>query len=138
MAKNKSTLSILPLQPWMTYYVDFEEGREENRLPRIQPIIKRDGYYYDRKQKMEWYEYKGNAFVTHGGHGAQFRYELKLANAHILGVREVLAYQEMLKIGVPKSIRVQIKEILDTSREIVYLRDLRRSSYQIIKRFKEK
>lgn len=134
----KSSLCVLPLNSWMIYYVDDEDGREENRLPRIEPIVRRDGWYYDRKRPIEsreWYEYRGQAFITYKGSGDQFLYELSLANAHVLSAREVSAYREMLRLGVPKNLRSAIQDILRKDGEIKNLRDIRLSGLRSYKRF---
>lgn len=122
---NKSDISALTLQWWMTYYVDSKHGRKENDLKKIDPIINRDGWYFNRRTKLEWYEYKGLAFLPRSGAGAMFLYTLKLLNAQVLTQREVAAYEEMLRLKPKKSIRTVVSEILDTDRENKNLRNIR-------------
>lgn len=105
------SIAVMPLQSWMMYYVDEEDGREENNYSPIKPILHRDGWFWDRIAKREWYEYRGHAFLI-SKHGNQFRYELGLANTRVLSAREVQAYQEILRTRPPKAIRVMIQTAL--------------------------
>lgn len=124
---SKSDISVLPLERWMTYYVDDPHGREENNLVRIPPILNRDGWYFNRRTKLEWYEYKGQAFLPRNSSGgSMFEYHLQLLNAPVLTQREVAAYEEMIKLKPPKAIRDGIKNILRLDGENKNLRDIRR------------
>lgn len=124
---SKSDVSVLPLEWWMTYYVDDECGREENNLEKIVPIMHRDGWYYNRRTKLEWYEYKGQAFIPRNSNsGSMFQYSIQLLNARVLSRREVTAYQEMLRLKPERRIREAIAEVLRLDHENKYLRDLRR------------
>lgn len=125
---------VLPTLPFMRYYIDDEDGREENNLPRIDPIIGHDGWFWDRKKKLEWFEYKGQAFVSYGGTGTQFRYHLKLLNAHALNTREVAALQEVVKLGLPKAITQPIREMLHIDEQNKELRRIRTGYYRSGKR----
>lgn len=118
-------ISVMPLQSWMMYYVDEEDGREENRYSPIEPILHRDGWFWDRLAKREWYEYRGHAFLI-SNHGNQFRYELGLANTRVLSAREVRAYQEILRTRPPKAIRVMIQTALASDAAVKYLSDVSR------------
>jgi hypothetical protein len=125
---------MLPLQSWMRYYVDEESGREENRYPSYQPILHRDGWFWDRIAKREWYEYRGHAFLI-SNHGNQFRYELALANTRQLSAREVRAYQEILRTRPPKAIRTKIAAALAGDAEVKNLRDIGRDWLRAVARF---
>jgi hypothetical protein len=111
----------------MRYYVDEESGREENHYSPIKPILHRDGWFWDRLAKREWYEYSGQAFLI-SSNGNQFRYELALANTRQLSAREVRAYQEILRTRPPKAIRVMIQTALASDAEVKYLSDVRRGA----------
>lgn len=126
---------MLPLQSWMMYYVDEEDGREENHYPPIKPILHRDGWFWDRIAKREWYEYRGHAFLI-SNHGNQFRYELALANTRQLSAREVRAYQEILRTGPPKAIRTKIAAALAGDAEVKNLRDIGRDGLRAVARFR--
>jgi hypothetical protein len=125
---SKSDVSVLTLEWWMTYYVDDECGRKENNLKNIEPIMRRDGWYFNRRTKLEWYEYKGLAFIIprNSNSGSMFLYNIELLNAPALTQREVATYREMLNLKPKKSIRVAIAEILRLDSENKNLRDLRR------------
>jgi hypothetical protein len=129
------SIAVMPLQPWMMYYVDEEDGREENRYPPYQPIMHRDGWFWDRIAKREWYEYSGQAFLI-SNNGGQFRYELGLANTRVLSAREVRAYQEILRTRPPKAIRVRIQEALASDAEVKFLAGIRRDALRISRRFR--
>lgn len=134
--KGRISISVLPLKSWMTYYVDDEDGIRENTLPPITPIVNRDGWYYDRKRKLEWYEYKGKAFIPRGN-PSQFIYCLKLANAKVLTRREIEAYREMLRLPPPRAIRLALQDILRTDSEIKRLREIRLGGLRAYRRFNE-
>jgi hypothetical protein len=57
-----------------------EEPKEYfgNRLVEFSPVFNRDGYYYDRKTKVAWYEVEGRAFI---GSSDYFLYELQCLEA---------------------------------------------------------
>lgn len=129
------SLAVMPLQYWMRYYVDEEDGREENRYPPIKPILHRDGWFWDRLAKREWYEYSGHAFLI-SSNGSQFRYELALANTRVLSAREVRAYQEILRTRPPKAIRAEIEAALASDAEVKNLRDIRRNGLRRTLRFR--
>lgn len=129
------SLAVMPLQSWMRYYVDEESGREENHYPPIKPILHRDGWFWDRIAKREWYEYRGHAFLI-SNHGNQFRYELALANTRQLSAREVRAYQEILRTRPPKAIRTKIAAALAGDAEVKYLANNRRDALRIGRRFR--
>jgi hypothetical protein len=114
----------------MIYYVDDECGQEENGLQKIEPIMHRDGWYFNRRTKLEWFEYKGVAFLPRSESGCMFIYHLRLLNAQTLTQREVAAYEEMLRLKPKKSIRVAISEILEADRENKNLRNLRMGYYK--------
>ncbi len=120
-------IAVMPLQSWMMYYVDEEDGREENRYPPYQPIMHHDGWFWDRIAKREWYEYRGHAFLI-SNNGNQFRYQLGLANTRVLSDREVRAHQEILRTRPPKAIRVMIQAALASNAEVKYLSDARRGA----------
>jgi len=135
MGRPRGWLSVLPLKSWMIYYIDEEWGVEGNRFPEIQPIINRDGWYYDRRRHLEWFEYRGQAFSI-SKDGAQFRYELQLANAHRLTQREREAYREVLRLGTaPKAVRTALASLLGSDYELRVLRDIRLEGYRAIERF---
>jgi hypothetical protein len=121
------SISVMPLQFWMMYYVDEEDGREENRYSPIEPILNRNGWFWDRYAKREWYECRGHAFLI-SNHGNQFRYELGLANTRVLSAREVRAYQEILRTRPPKAIRVMIQTALASDAAVKYLSDASRDA----------
>lgn len=129
------SLAVMPLQYWMRYYVDEEDGREENRYPPIKPILHRDGWFWDRLAKREWYEYRGYAFLI-SNHGSQFRYELALANTRVLSAREVRAHQEILRTRPPKAIRAEIQAALASDAEVKSLRDISRDGLRATLRFR--
>lgn len=128
------SLAVMPLQYWMRYYVDEEDGREESRYPPIKPILHRDGWFWDRIAKREWYEYRGHAFLI-SNHGKQFGYELALANTRVLSAREVRAYQEILRTGPPKAIRTRIQAALASDAEVKNLRYISREGLRVRRRF---
>jgi len=121
------SLAVMPLQYWMRCYVYEEDGREENSYPPIKPILHRDGWFWDRLAKREWYECNGHAFLI-SSNGNQFRYELGLANTRVLSDREVRAYQEILRTRPPKAIRTRIQAALASDAEVKYLSDVRRDA----------
>jgi len=129
------SLAVMPLQPWMMYYVDEEDGREENNYPPIKPILHRDGWFWDRLAKREWYEYSGHAFLI-SSNGSQFRYELALANTRVLSAREVRAYQEILRTRPPKAIRTKIAAALASDAEVKNLANNHRDALRIGRRFR--
>ena len=132
---SRPTVAMLPLQSWMIYYVDEEGGREENRYPPYQPIMHRDGWFWDRIAKREWYEYRGHAFLI-SNDGQQFRYEIGLANTRVLSDREVRAYREILRTGPPKAIRAEIQAALASDAEVKNLRDISRDGLRATLRFR--
>lgn len=132
---SRPTVAMLPLQSWMIYYVDEEGGREENRYPPIKPILHRDGWFWDRIAKREWYEYRGHAFLI-SNDGQQFRYELALENTRQLSAREVRAYQEILRTRPPKAIRAEIQAALASDAEVKNLRDISRNGLRRTLRFR--
>jgi hypothetical protein len=134
---TKSTISVMPLQFWMRYYSDAPEGREENDLKRITPIVNRDGWYFDRSTGVEWYEYKGEAFLPRGK-ADMFKYHLQLLDAQVLTAREVAAYREMLRLRPKKAIRDSISEVLRLDGENKYLREIRQSSQKHALSFRRK
>lgn len=124
---TKNHISVLPLNYWMRYYVDTTSGRAENRCKAITPIFNRDGWYYNRLTKLEWYEYKGFAFIPENSKsGEMFKYRMKLLNARVLTTREVAAYKELLRVKPDKVVRDAIKTTLELDQEVKYLRNLRR------------
>lgn len=127
------SLAVMPLQSWMRYYVDEESGREENHYSPIKPILHRDGWFWDRIAKREWYEYRGHAFLI-SNHGNQFRYELALANTRVLSDREVRAYQEILRTRPPKAIRTRIQAALASDAEVKNLRYISRECLRVGRR----
>ena len=52
-------LKILPL-PW---YVPEMVDVEGHTWAIEEPVVGRDGWYYDRKAKKAWFEYNGHAYV---------------------------------------------------------------------------
>ncbi len=106
----KSDISVLPLEFWMRHYVDTAWGRAENDQVAMTPIFNRDGWYYNRRTKLEWYEYRGQAFITRSQ--KSFVYELAVLNAKILTTREVLAYKEVMNLRPPRDLAAKIKHIL--------------------------
>jgi hypothetical protein len=129
----KSDISVLPLQGWMRYYSDSPYGRQENDLKEIAPILHRDGWYYNRRTKLEWYEYRGQAFLPRDN--KQFVYELGLLNAKVLTARELRAYKELLNLKPPKPMRDQINKLLQVNKEIRHLRMIGLNGFRVRERF---
>ncbi len=117
----------------MIYYSDHPSGREENDLKEIPPILHRDGWYYNRRTKLEWYEYRGQAFLPRGS--GDFLYELGLLNAKVLTARELRAYKELLNLKPPKPMREQIIKLLQVNKEIHNLRMIDLNGFRIRERF---
>lgn len=129
---SKSDISVLPLEGWVSYTLDNEEDFSESDLKQIEPILHRDGWYFNRRTKFEWYEYKGTAFLPRSAKGgAQFLYTLKLLNSQVLTAREVEAYKEMLRLRPPKHIRNAIRDVLYYDEQKKYLREIRNSYRRI-------
>lgn len=129
---SKSDISVLPLEGWVAYTLDNEEDFSESDLKQIEPILHRDGWYFNRRTKLEWYEYKGKAFLPRSANGgAQFLYNLKLLNSQVLTAREVEAYKEMLRLRPPKHIRNAIRDVLYYDEQKKYLREIRNSYRRI-------
>lgn len=116
---TKSNICCLPLQFYMKFYVDTERGQKENDLLIISPILGKQGWFYDRISKKEWYEYKGQAFLL--GDGKQFVYELSIANTKLLSQQEVKAYRAVLHNNPPKKLKRLITSILRMDEEAKYL-----------------
>jgi hypothetical protein len=116
---TKSNICCLPLQYYMKSFVDTERGQKENDLLVIAPILGKEGWFYDRISKKEWYEYKGQAFFL--GDGKQFIHELSIANTKLLSQQEVKAYSAVLHNNPPKKLKRLITSILRMDEEAKYL-----------------
>lgn len=129
---TKSDISVLNLQFWMKYWTEEESGIQERKscdhVSSILPIFNRDGWYYNRKTKLEWYEYKGEAFLIKH---QMFSYTLSTFNAKVLTTREVKAYREMINLNPPKHIKSAISKILYEDSNNKSLREIRLNSYRI-------
>jgi len=60
MARAKSNIQRLPLEYWMT---TMEDGNYTPPLAECSPAFNIDGFYYDSKSKLCWFEYKGKGWV---------------------------------------------------------------------------
>lgn len=132
--KSGRNICCLPLECWMTYYIDDEDGREENRYSSMPPILHRDGWFWDRLAKREWWEHRGQAFLI-STEGKDFLYNLRLANARALSAREVAAYREILRLRPPLDIARRVDSALRLDQEIKYLRSIRRNGLKRRLRF---
>jgi hypothetical protein len=122
----------------MKWTIDEEDGLEwaGDGLVPTTPTFNRDGWYYDRKRKLEWFEYRGQAFRL-TKNVTMFQYCVSLAEAKVLSGREVQAYREVLRLRPPKHIRKSIENMLRTDAEIKNLREIRLSGFRRILAFKK-
>ena len=136
----KRRYKVLPnkLGPRMEFlYDDAEKGFvEEGVWTQIDPIFNRDGWYYDRKTKRSWYEFKGRAF-TKDHTERQFLYELNMLDHEILSEEEVRAIETLLVMGAcgPEA-KKHLRKILVRSKEKSQSRDTYRSTYMFVMRYR--
>jgi len=129
-------ISCLPVEYYMKYYVDTPDGREENDNKKIEPIIGVDGWFYNRKLKFEWFEYKCEAYGLKSN-GSQFKYQMFLHNVKILTRREVEAYTEVLRLKPSKQMARQILNLLSANSEVSNLRNIKVDGRLRLLRFKK-
>lgn len=156
----KKILKVLPLPSfvttlWMRFEMQFEpefadqEPTDEQVLQygikylandgaliQIDPVFYRDGWYYDRRLRMSWYEWRGTAWTerTEGALSKQFLYELSEHSARILEPDEIAAIKTLAIYG---SVSKGQKELLYMHQQKIALRDIRRESFRMRLRLDE-
>lgn len=65
---------------WWMEYSDHEDLIVSERCIEIKPIFGKNGYYYDRLEKREWFEVNGRAYANPRSN-TMLLYELSLLNA---------------------------------------------------------
>lgn len=130
--RQKNYLSVLPLESWMRWMIDEDDGYVAaggDRFVPMSPVLNRDGWYRCRLRKLEWFEYRGKAFQL-PPNNQMFQYCVSLADAKVLTTREVEAYREVLRLGAPRHIRKDIQNILYVDSQIKELRQIRLGGFR--------
>lgn len=70
-----SKVRVLPLQAWMTC---MGSGRYTPPLAECSPAYNKDGYYYDDRSKLCWFEYNGKGWIYDV---KAFQYDYEISNA---------------------------------------------------------
>ena len=88
-----SKIKELPLQGWMTL---MGSGRYSPPLAECSPAYNKDGYYYDDRSKLCWFEYNGKAWVYDV---KMFQYDYEISHTDTLNreVVESTSYPEIEK-----------------------------------------
>lgn len=90
-------LKCLELQSWMEWeWLEQDDGLMK-RLQKIEPIMNRNGYYYDRLKKKCWFESEGLAFEVHT---SNFKYTFENLDHKPMTSSVYSAYCTLRKDGV--------------------------------------
>ena len=81
------SIKVLALEGWMTW----EWCKEDlDKLEPIVPVFNRNGYYYNRKLDVCWFEVDGKAYIVEKD---MFLYDLEGLNISNLNHKQVAALQ---------------------------------------------
>jgi hypothetical protein len=99
-------LKVLTLDRWMILDeledFEFEDLNEFGHLVKMDPILNRNGYYYDRETKKCWFEYNGHAYYARY---CDFLYDLEQLNHIPLSPKAVAAIEQLRREKIcPKNL----------------------------------
>lgn len=125
-----SRYKVLRLQYWMET-VDFEDFDRDmlSRYPEIPPVFQRDGYYFDRKEKVCWFEVEGKAYKVLEG-PRMMLYVLKTFDYEWLPRHIEKSYREVYLKTTNKTVRKFLGKMLSDHDDIVEKRTFALSSFK--------
>ena len=121
---TKTRVKMLPLPSYVPIMT--EPGGEGHRWAVEEPVMGRDGWYYDRHNKKAWFEYAGVAYVE--GRVDDFLYNLhvvysthsftepELEAIKLLRVHKLLGYRDPLYVAFRRYVNRRYLEELRRGR----------------------